>query len=119
MPGQHIRSRNVKSEREEKLQSTVAAAKIDYRIQSLEHYFETKEEIKERTEEIVEENSSLKPEVHVNTADKEEEDSIYLTVTGTSAEMGDDGSVGRGNRVNGLITPHRSMSLEAASGKTL
>jgi S-adenosylmethionine synthetase len=31
--------------------------------------------------------------------------------------MGDDGSVGRGNRVNGLITPHRSMSLEAASGK--
>jgi len=31
--------------------------------------------------------------------------------------MGDDGSVGRGNRVNGLITPNRPMSLEAASGK--
>ncbi|MDE1861108.1 MAG: methionine adenosyltransferase, partial [Candidatus Micrarchaeota archaeon] len=30
---------------------------------------------------------------------------------------GDDGSVGRGNRVNGLITPFRYMSLEAASGK--
>ena len=40
-----------------------------------------------------------------------------LTVTGTSAEMGDDGSVGRGNRCNGLITPHRPMSMEATSGK--
>src|SRR6516165_4464867 len=35
----------------------------------------------------------------------------------TSAEAGDDGQVGRGNRVNGLITPWRPMSLEAAAGK--
>ena len=38
-------------------------------------------------------------------------------MTGTSAEAGDDGEVGRGNRVNGLITPCRPMSLEAAAGK--
>jgi S-adenosylmethionine synthetase len=31
--------------------------------------------------------------------------------------MGDDGQVGRGNRINGLITPGRPMSLEAAAGK--
>ena len=43
--------------------------------------------------------------------------SVYLTVTGTSAEAGDDGQVGRGNRVNGLITPCRPMSLEAVAGK--
>ena len=101
----------------DKLQVTVAAATISSRITSLEHYFEVKEEIKEKTESIIRNNCSLRPEVHANTADKQTEDSIYLTVTGTSAEMGDDGSVGRGNRVNGLITPHRSMSLEAASGK--
>ena len=46
-----------------------------------------------------------------------ENGSIYLTVTGVSAEQGDDGSVGRGNRANGLITPNRSMSMEASSGK--
>jgi S-adenosylmethionine synthetase len=40
-----------------------------------------------------------------------------LTVTGTSAENGDDGQVGRGNRINGLITPYHPMSLEATSGK--
>ena len=55
--------------------------------------------------------------VEVNTADGNTPDSIYLTVTGTSAEAGDDGQVGRGNRVNGLITPYRPMSIEAAAGK--
>jgi S-adenosylmethionine synthetase len=34
-----------------------------------------------------------------------------------SAEAGDDGEVGRGNRANGLITPQRAMTLEAAAGK--
>jgi S-adenosylmethionine synthetase len=55
--------------------------------------------------------------VHVNTADRATRGDYYLTLTGTSAEMGDDGSVGRGNRVNGLITPFRTASLEAAAGK--
>jgi S-adenosylmethionine synthetase len=56
-------------------------------------------------------------EVSVNAADQPSTGAIYLTVTGTSAEAGDDGQVGRGNRVNGLITPCRRMSLEAAAGK--
>ncbi|MBS2132129.1 methionine adenosyltransferase (plasmid) [Burkholderia thailandensis] len=46
-----------------------------------------------------------------------EESGLYLTVTGLSAEQGDDGEVGRGNRINGLITPGRPMSLEAVAGK--
>jgi S-adenosylmethionine synthetase len=41
----------------------------------------------------------------------------YLTLCGSSAEAGDDGQVGRGNRFGGLITPGRSMSLEACAGK--
>jgi S-adenosylmethionine synthetase len=53
--------------------------------------------------------------VKVNQADQT--DSPYLTLTGTSAEAGDDGQVGRGNRFGGLITPYRPMSLEAAAGK--
>lgn len=53
--------------------------------------------------------------VQVNQADTA--DSQYLTLTGTSAEAGDDGQVGRGNRFGGLITPYRPMSLEAAAGK--
>jgi S-adenosylmethionine synthetase len=41
----------------------------------------------------------------------------YLTVVGTSAEDGDSGEVGRGNRVNGLISLNRPASAEAAAGK--
>jgi S-adenosylmethionine synthetase len=53
--------------------------------------------------------------VMVNQADSA--DAQYLTLSGTSAEAGDDGQVGRGNRFGGLITPYRPMSLEAAAGK--
>jgi S-adenosylmethionine synthetase len=56
-------------------------------------------------------------EVAVNAADGSTPDSIYLTVTGTSAEAGDDGEAGRGNRVNGLIAPHRPMTMESVAGK--
>ncbi|MBD3186040.1 methionine adenosyltransferase [Candidatus Bathyarchaeota archaeon] len=61
--------------------------------------------------------------VNVNTGDIYEEgkeDGVYfLTITGTSAENGDDGIVGRGNRASGLITPTngRPQTLEAAAGK--
>ena len=55
--------------------------------------------------------------VSVNAADRPQDGSYYLTATGTSAEQGDDGEAGRGNRITGLITPMRPMSLEAAAGK--
>lgn len=41
----------------------------------------------------------------------------YLTALGSVADTGDVGVVGRGNRLNGLITPMRSMSIEAPAGK--
>jgi S-adenosylmethionine synthetase len=53
----------------------------------------------------------------VNAADDIGRGSLYLTVTGTSAEAGDDGEAGRGNRVNGLIAPHRPMTMESVAGK--
>jgi S-adenosylmethionine synthetase len=41
----------------------------------------------------------------------------HLTLTGSSAEAGDDGQVGRGNRFGGLIAPMRPQSGEAPAGK--
>ncbi|MDJ1157638.1 methionine adenosyltransferase [Chelatococcus sp. SYSU_G07232] len=55
--------------------------------------------------------------VAVNVGDDLAAGSVYLTVVGTSAEGGDDGEAGRGNRVNGLITPFRPMTMESAAGK--
>ncbi|TYT60652.1 methionine adenosyltransferase [Natrialba swarupiae] len=96
---------------------TVAAAMIDEYIADLDAYAEAVESVREFVAEVASEHTDRDVDVHVNTADDYEDGSIYLTVTGTSAEQGDDGSVGRGNRANGLITPNRSMSMEATSGK--
>ncbi|ABR54848.1 Methionine adenosyltransferase [Methanococcus vannielii SB] len=99
-----------------KITLTIAMAVVDKYADSLEEY----EKVKEMAHKKVVENAQKylnghELEVFINTADDEE--CIFLTVTGTSAEMGDDGSVGRGNRANGLITPFRPMSMEATSGK--
>jgi len=100
------------------IELTVAAAMISHLIPDLNHYLSVKEQV---IEEIYNLASKLVPEfnvkVYLNAADKPEKGIVYLTVTGTSAEHGDDGTTGRGNRVNGLITPNRPMSLEAAAGK--
>jgi len=96
---------------------TVAAAMVDNYIDGLDDYDDAVGGIREFVTDLAEEYTDRSVEVHVNTADDYEEGSIYLTTTGTSAEQGDDGSVGRGNRANGLITPNRSMSMEATSGK--
>ncbi|NPA84385.1 MAG: methionine adenosyltransferase [Crenarchaeota archaeon] len=101
-----------------KIKLTVAAAIVSRYVRDPGEYGAVKEEIKEVVEEVARETApNHEVEVFVNTADKPEEGIFYLTVTGTSAEHGDDGATGRGNRVNGLITPMRPMSLEAAAGK--
>src|SRR6266702_7400553 len=53
----------------------------------------------------------------LNARDIPERDELYLTYTGSSIESGDEGVVGRGNRVTGLITPMRLMNVEGANGK--
>ena len=96
---------------------TVAAAMVDAYIADLDAYIDAVNRVRAYVSELAEGITDREVTVDVNTADDYEEGSIYLTVTGTSAEQGDDGSVGRGNRANGLITPNRPMSMEATSGK--
>jgi len=96
---------------------TVAVAMVDEYVDSLEEYKTSVRAVEEHVEELATEYTDRDVTAYVNTADDYEEGLIYLTTTGTSAEQGDDGSVGRGNRANGLITPDRPMSMEATSGK--
>ncbi len=100
-----------------KIRLTVAAAFIASLVKDLDEYLSLKEELRERIADLAVKLTNKEVEVHVNTADYPEKGIVYLTVTGTSAEHGDDGATGRGNRVNGLITPCRPMSIEAAAGK--
>ena len=100
-----------------KVRMIVAAAFVDSYVDSAEDYFDKKKKVTEDLKELTKKLTELEVDVNVNTADSSKHGSVYITVTGLSCEMGDDGSVGRGNRINGLITPLRSMTLEAAAGK--
>ncbi len=101
----------------DKIRLTIALAFVSRYIKDLEDYKAKKEEIRNKVVEFASSLTDKEVEVFINTADNYDNGSVYITVTGTSAEQGDDGQVGRGNRVNGLITPYRPMSLEAAAGK--
>ncbi|WP_192248470.1 methionine adenosyltransferase [Mesorhizobium silamurunense] len=96
---------------------TVACAMIGHYLAHSDDYFAERSELQTLVAELARHHGFPESDVDVNAADGASEGALYLTVTGTSAEAGDDGQVGRGNRVNGLITPCRPMSLEAAAGK--
>jgi len=100
---------------------TIAVAFVDRFVPSVRSYFGRKAEIREAVQAFISHESHNFDEVRVdiNMLDAEErgEDGMYLTVLGTSAEGGDCGQVGRGNKVNGVISLNRPMSTEAAAGK--
>ena len=105
-----------------KITMTIACAMVDRYIPDKTHYRAAIEDMYNRVNEnalniIAKSGQDLDFHLDINTGDNYKNNVYYLTVTGLSQEMGDDGSVGRGNRCNGLITPYRPMSMEATSGK--
>ena len=95
---------------------TVALAFVDRHVASVADYQQHKARICEYLKHGIGPSARLQ----LNTLDNPaatDESGLYLTVSGLSCEMGDDGQVGRGNRAGGLITPARPMSLEAVAGK--
>ncbi len=102
------------------LSLTVALAFVDKFIENENQYFKRKAEVEEDVNRFV--RSRVKFEsanVNINTLDKKGRgmDGIYLTVLGTSADDGDGGQVGRGNRPTGVIPLNRPTCSEAAAGK--
>lgn len=100
-----------------KVRLTVAAALVDRSVKDPKEYRSVCDEVRDKLSDVTAKMTNREVEIDVNTADDPELGRYYLTVTGCSMEAGDDGSVGRGNRANGLITPCRPMSLEASAGK--
>jgi len=102
------------------LNLTISMAFVDRFISGEKEYFEKKAKILEEINKFVRDNTDFeKINVQLNTLDARGRgiDGIYLTVLGTSADSGDSGQVGRGNRVNGLISLNRPFCSEAAAGK--
>jgi S-adenosylmethionine synthetase len=96
---------------------TVASAIVSPLVKDRDHYIGVIDDLREAVADHSTKCTCRDVKVDVNTADNYDKGNYYLTVSGLSMENGDDGSVGRGNRVNGLITPFRPMSMEASAGK--
>lgn len=99
----------------DKITLTVGDAFVSKYVDDYEHYEAAKNGLKGFISDIAEAYTTREVNTQVNMADSP--DAVYITVTGTSAEMGDDGAAGRGNRCNGLITPNRPISMEGTPGK--
>jgi S-adenosylmethionine synthetase len=99
----------------------VSMAFVDRFISDEKHYFERKEDVLEDIKRFIEKEadgfSKISIELNALDAPGRGVDGIYLTVLGTSADGADSGQVGRGNRVNGLISLNRPQCSEAAAGK--
>jgi S-adenosylmethionine synthetase len=100
---------------------TVALAFVARFVPDEAAYFASKGEIRDQVQDFVARQSHTMEEVaiDINTLDEPSRGTggMYLTVLGTSAEGGDCGQVGRGNRVNGVIAFNRPVTTEAAAGK--
>jgi S-adenosylmethionine synthetase len=100
---------------------TVALAFVDRFIPDEATYFGRKSAIHDELHDFVarQAHGMEAVTVDINTLDEPSRGSggMYLTVLGTSAEGGDGGQVGRGNRVNGVIAFNRPATTEAAAGK--
>ena len=106
--------------KDNELNLTVSMAFVDRFVESERDYFKKKAEISEEIKKFVKENTDFeKIMVNLNTLDVKGRGigGVYLTVLGTSADGADSGQVGRGNRVNGLISLNRPFCSEAAAGK--
>jgi len=100
-----------------RLNLTVACAQVGRYVPDMSRYLQNKAWLADRINAAAGRATRLDATTQVNAADGATPDSVYLTVTGTSAESGDDGEAGRGNRPNGLITPNRPMTVESVAGK--
>ena len=102
------------------LNITVAMAMVDRFIDDEADYFKKQDEINKAIHGYVDGKFGFDNiTIDLNALDVKGRgiDGLYLTVTGTSAEAGDSGQVGRGNNVAGVIPLNRPMSSEAAAGK--
>lgn len=102
---------------EEDFKVTMCIPQIGPYVNSIGEYKDNVIYCRKIIEEIVKKHHIDNFELDINTRDNYEKGELYLTVIGSSIESGDEGLVGRGNRIQGVISPTRPMSMEGVAGK--
>ena len=103
------------------LSLTVAMPLLSFAVRSEADYFRLKARVLRAAQAYVQgrPHGCKRVRVALNALDRrgKGQAGMYLSLLGTSAEQGDSGQIGRGNRVCGVIALNRPMSGEAAAGK--
>jgi S-adenosylmethionine synthetase len=117
--GEDIKVMGLRHKRE--LHLTIAVAFVDRFVPDSRTYFARKEEMTKSLSRYLgplqRDYDRIKVDINALDDRLRADDGMYLTVLGTSAEGADSGQVGRGNRVNGVISLNRPQSTEAHAGK--
>lgn len=98
---------------------TMCIPQIADKVKSIDEYKNNLEIVKKDIIKIIKKykDKIKKFDLSINTRDNIEYNEVYLTATGSSIESGDEGLVGRGNRINQIISPNKPMSMEGSYGK--
>lgn len=101
------------------LDMTIACPLMAGLVSSEAAYFRKKKEVEEALMKFLSALPFKKVTLNLNALDVKGRGvrGAYISLLGTSAEDADSGQVGRGNRVNGVISLMRPMGTEAAAGK--
>ena len=115
--GEDVKVMGIRRDRE--LDVTVACPFLTGSVKNEKGYFQKKGKVYTAIKSFLSSLPFSSVSLNFNTLDIKGRgvNGVYLTLLGTSAADADSGQVGRGNRVNGVISLNRPMGTEAAAGK--
>jgi S-adenosylmethionine synthetase len=96
---------------------TLAIPQISTLVTSATEYVNNSKTVYELIYHIAEKYKPLNISISINPSDDMSKEILYLRHTGSSIESGDEGVVGRGNRIDGIISSCRPYSIEGLNGK--
>lgn len=96
---------------------TISIPQVSTYVNSVDEYKNNCKIIMSLVNKITEKYPFIDPKITLNPGDYTDKEMLYLRLTGSCIESGDEGQVSRGNRLGGIISSRRPFSIEGLSGK--
>ncbi|MEI6191115.1 MAG: methionine adenosyltransferase [bacterium] len=97
---------------------TVSIPQLSTQVHSVDEYKTNYQTTLTLINQIIKDKYDFKEvRITLNPGDNTDKEMLYLRLTGSCIESGDEGQVSRGNRLGGVISSRRPFSIEGLSGK--
>lgn len=101
----------------DQLRLTISVPQISTHVRSGKEYFENRATTLSIIERVSKRHPFERIAIDLTPGDDLEQELIYMRLTGSCIESGDEGQVNRGNRIGGVISSRRPFSIEGLCGK--